>query len=192
VGALAMSAAYVVAVSSAFVLFALGVRVLAQRGPFALAALWTACELVRTRVFGQPWGLLGYTQHGKPALLQIAAVTGVDGVSFLVALGNAAVAEAVWRWRSGAGRLSAAVALAAPAAVVATVWVGGALALPPVDAGGRNLPRVAVVQSNVQPAFHWTRAHAEQQLLANLRLTEGLAGTHPALVVWPENAVTVY
>src|SRR5262249_42873180 len=133
VGALAMSAAYVVAVSSAFVLFALGVRVLAERGPFALAALWTACELVRTRVFGQPWGLLGYTQHGKPALLQIAAVTGVYGVSFLVALGNAAVAEAVWRWRSGAGRRSAAVALAAPAAVVATVWVGGALALPPVD-----------------------------------------------------------
>src|SRR5262249_36296551 len=61
--------------------------------------------------------------------------------------------------------------------------------LDPDDSG---LPRVAVVQSNVQPAFHWTRGHAEQQLLANLRLTERLADAHPSLVVWPENAVTVY
>lgn len=193
VGALAMSAAYAVAVCSAFVLFALGARVLADRGgPFALAALWTACELLRARVFGQPWGLLGYTQHGEPALIQLAALAGVYGVSFVVALGNAAIAEALWRWHGGAPPSRAAAALAAPGTAIAAVWLGGALVLPPVDAVGPDLPRVAVVQSNVQPAFHWTRGHAEQQLLANLRLTEQLADEHPSLVVWPENAVTVY
>ena len=192
VGALAMSAAYAVAVCSAFVLFALGARVLADRGPFALAALWTACELVRGRVFGQPWGLLGYTQHGEPALIQLAALAGVYGVSFVVALGNAAIAEALWRWRAGAPLGHAARTLVAPGTAIAAVWLGGALALPPLDAADPGLPRVAVVQSNVQPAFHWTRGHAEQQLLANLRLTERLADAHPSLVVWPENAVTVY
>jgi len=192
VGALAMSAAYAVAVCSAFVLFALGARVLADRGPFALAALWTACELVRGRVFGQPWGLLGYTQHGEPALIQLAALAGVYGVSFVVALGNAAIAEALWRWRAGAPLGRAARTLVAPGTAIAAVWLGGALALPPLDAADSGLPRVAVVQSNVQPAFHWTRGHAEQQLLANLRLTERLADAHPSLVVWPENAVTVY
>ena len=193
IGALAMSAAYAVAVSSAFVLFALGARALAGRGgAFAIAALWTACELVRTRIFGQPWGLLGYTQHGEAALLQVAALTGVYGVSFVVALGNAAIAEAWWRWRTGTPALRTASALAAPGALVAAVWLGGTLVLPPAVAGGPERPRVAVVQSNVQPAFHWTRAHAEEQLLANLRLTDQLAGQHPALVVWPENAVTLY
>ena len=37
------------------------------------------------RVMGQPWELLGYTQHAHVALIQVAAVTGVYGVSVSLA-----------------------------------------------------------------------------------------------------------
>src|SRR5262249_19185867 len=161
VGALAMSAAYAVAVCSAFVLFALGARVLADRGPFALAALWAAGELGRGRVLGQPWGLLGYTQHGEPALIQLAALAGVYGVSFVVALGNAAIAEALWRWRAGAPLGRAARTIVAPGTAIAAVWLGGALVLPPP--AHPRLPPVAVGQSKLPPPLHSTPRPPQQQ-----------------------------
>jgi apolipoprotein N-acyltransferase len=50
-----------------------------------------------------------------------------------------------------------------------------------------------VVQTNVPPAFRWTRGYAEQQLRAHLALTEKhAADIEPSLVVWPENALSTY
>jgi len=86
---------------TAFGLFAAGAARLARaRRPgwmVGTAALWVASELVRGRVLGQPWCLLGYATHASLPLVQLAAVTAVYGLSFLVALGNVAVAEAIVR-----------------------------------------------------------------------------------------------
>lgn len=152
----------------------------------AVAAAWVATELLRGRLFGQPWGLLGYAQHAQTALLQVAAVTGVYGVSFLVALVNAALAVTLLRWR---GARLAPLGLAG--ALVGAAWLAGAVVL------GRSLPapdrQVAVVQTNVAPAAHWTRAYTDQQVLEHTRATEEVVGERPvALVVWPENAVPRY
>ena len=49
--------------------------------------LWVALELLRTHLpdIGFPWNLLGYTASNSLALLQIASVTGIFGLSLLVA-----------------------------------------------------------------------------------------------------------
>jgi apolipoprotein N-acyltransferase len=196
-GALAMSAAYLVAIGTTFGAFAAGTAVLLRaRGGFgtqlAVAALWTACGFVRGRVFGQPWALLGYTQHDVTPLVQVTAVTGIYGLSFLVALGSVGLADAIAALR-GPGWRTALRRLAGPAAVVVAVATGGALRVAQGLTPSAEARPVVVVQSNVQPAFHWTRSFAETQFLANVRLTEQIApATRPALVVWPENAVTLY
>lgn len=188
-GGLAMSAAYVVAVSSTVGVFAAGSAVLLRSTPgvlgqLAVAALWVSVELVRGRLVAQPWALLGYSQYEQTTLIQVAALTGVYGVSFLLALGNVAIADALRAWRLRP--------LVVPAALTAVVWLAGVGAL---RTGGETptLARdVAVVQSNVPPAFEWTRDYAEHQLLTNVRLTnEGVTG-RPSLIVWPENALTLY
>ena len=52
---------------------------------FSGAAAWVAFEMVLARVFGGfPWDLLGVSQHHLVPLIQIASVTGVYGISFLV------------------------------------------------------------------------------------------------------------
>lgn len=196
-GALATSAAYLVAIGTTFGAFAAGTVVLQRaRGGFAtqlaVAALWTACELVRGRVFGQPWALLGYTQHDVTPLVQVTAATGIYGVSFVVALGSVGIADALAALR-GPGWPTALRRLAGPATVVVAVALAGALRVAQGLAPAADARPVVVVQSNVPPAFHWTRAFAEAQFLANVRLTEQIAAaTQPALVVWPENAVTLY
>jgi apolipoprotein N-acyltransferase len=188
-GGLAMSAAYVVAVSSTVGVFAAGSAVLLRSTPgvlgeLAVAALWVIVELIRGRVFAQPWALLGYSQYEHTALIQVAALTGVYGVSFLLALGNVGIAEAI---RSRGLR-----PLAMPAALAAAVWLGGAGFLRTAGETPSVVRDVAVVQSNVPPAFEWTRSYAEHQLLTNVRLTDEGVGGAPALIVWPENALTLY
>jgi apolipoprotein N-acyltransferase len=195
-GATTISVAYVSAVSLNIGAFAAGVSLLHRRAlaPWArvvgTASLWVATELVRGRLMQDPWALLGYTQHGQHALIQIAALTGVYGVSFLVALGNAALAEVLLA--ADAGRWwHRLLAIRWPVAVLVAAWSVGRAHLPVQPPPSANGPRIAVVQPNVAPAFRWTRPHAERQMAANLRLTQQVVARGPALVVWPENAVTL-
>ncbi|MFQ3620161.1 MAG: apolipoprotein N-acyltransferase [Spirochaetales bacterium] len=56
--------------------------------------LFTCFEYLRSSGFlGYPWGLWGASQYAFPAILQIASVTGVWGVSFAVLIVNATIAE---------------------------------------------------------------------------------------------------
>ena len=53
--------------------------------PFA----WVAVELARARITGLPWDLLGIAQVDNPLLTGLAPITGVYGLSFLIAAVNA-------------------------------------------------------------------------------------------------------
>jgi apolipoprotein N-acyltransferase len=66
-------------------------RLLATGG---VPALWVCGEFVRANSeFGVSWGILGYTQYRCLMLIQIADLTSVYGVSFLLALSGYTVAE---------------------------------------------------------------------------------------------------
>ena len=164
-----------------------------RRAGVLIALLWVATELVRSRVIGQPWALLGYTQHNHPALIQVAVCTGVYGVSFLLVLSAAALTESAWRWRAGRGVRHVVRPLVLPAMVVTFCYAAGVVCLRTSSQGGLSEREVAVVQTNVSPARHWSRSYTQAQLMAHLRATDALPATaHPALIVWPENAVPRY
>ena len=66
-------------------------------------ALWVAVELARARITRFPWDLLGYTQVDNSFLTWLAPLTGVMGMSLVVAVGNVlwlswSVGKANWRW----------------------------------------------------------------------------------------------
>src|SRR5947209_2230500 len=74
------------------------VRKLDRRTPVPLAltlpVVWTAVEFVRANLLGGfPWYLLGYNQHRFETFIQVADVTGVYGISFLLVAVNALVFE---------------------------------------------------------------------------------------------------
>lgn len=65
--------------------FASTPRLQRLRWSLLCAALWVALEMIRCRFLsGFPWNLLGSSQFQMTPLLQISAVTGVYGVSFLI------------------------------------------------------------------------------------------------------------
>ena len=123
-----------------------------RMGPRALwlaPALWVTGELLRTYLLsGFPWGLLGYVPSRRLLVIQIAAWTGVYGVSALLVLVNTALAWAAVERR---GRATAGALVVAGVAVAGALLVGRAH-LAPIDAPA--VP-VAVVQGNIPQDVKW-------------------------------------
>jgi len=190
---------YVVVCGLPFGVFTAGTSLLLRsRGRrhawLSIPALWVASEFLRGHLMQQPWCLLGYTQHAQAGLIQIAAITGVYGVSFLLALGNTALAnvsELVTGRREDTSP-SVSVRIVVPAVVVAAFLVAGSMAIPTSPSDGSASTQVAVVQTNLAPSLHWTRSYTDAQVAAHLRASETLPAGGPSLIVWPENSVPRY
>jgi apolipoprotein N-acyltransferase len=159
---------------------------------------WTGFEYLTSIGFlGYPWGLVAHSQYHVASLIQISAITGVWGVSFLVVLVNSLLAHAVVAWIRGV-RGPRRSALAVALLVGATLF-GGALVLA-VD-GARNengdaaatdaanertgaTSRVALIQQNSDP-----RKHDYERTLRTLKeLTDRAMIQDPDMVVWSETA----
>jgi apolipoprotein N-acyltransferase len=149
------------------------------------AACWTALELVRARVLtGAPWDLLGHALYAQPLWIQGAELGGVFVPSFVCAAAGAALAEP-WcvGWRA------ARPGLASGALLVAALAAFGAQRLATEDDGGERIP-VALVQGNVPNAWRADPAQADAALDAFASATRPVLARRPALVVWPENALS--
>lgn len=148
------------------------------------AALWTALEYLRTYLLtGFPWGFLAYTQYRNIPLIQVAAWTGMYGVSFLVALANVALCLLILHRRAWT--------TAARVGLVGLGALGAALGLPRLahrPAEGPAL-RVAIVQGNIPQDVKWSPAWRLRTIQTYERLTLEAARTAPALIVWPETAL---
>jgi len=183
-------ASYVAAFSA---LFAGGLRWLEDRGVGGAAvgaALWVALDLGRTWALGGfPWALLGYAHHRNPALLGLAPVAGVYGLSFAAALPGLSAA----RLLAEPGRRRLAGFAGALVAVGALHGLGALLVAGPLSAAraapGDRMLRVAVVQGNVDQGIKWSRERAGEILRRYEDLTRQAAARGARLIAWPETAV---
>jgi apolipoprotein N-acyltransferase len=134
---------------------------------------------------GFPWAVIGYTQHANPALLSLAAYTGVYGMSFSVVLVGATLA-AVTRDLRAARRLSnsSRVALAG----VAVIAAAGFFLRSAPDPVAETI-RVAVLQGNIEQGVKWNPEWAERTFAAYEELSRQAAAAGAKLVVFPETAV---
>ena len=160
------------------------------RGAWLLApCLWVSLEYGRTYALtGLPWGLLGYSQFQWLSLIQIANVTGVYGVSFLIVLVNVSL-FLLFRWIRAATLervtlLRPWIPLALTATAVVAVWVYGL--------NQRQLPRsesltIGVVQANIDQAQKWDVARRVETIERYRRLTKTVSPKSD-LILWPEAA----
>jgi apolipoprotein N-acyltransferase len=190
-GVLAAHAAMAAILASGTALFALVLVLGARRGRawwWLAPATWVAVEWARGQTaFWFPWTHLGYTQAGHPVLVQVAALTGVYGVSALVVFGNVTLANAVAAptWR-GAARW-----LGTGGAVVLVVAALGALRLHMTPLPADTL-RVALVDGYVDETEKWQPEVADLTLGRYAQLTLAAAAAEPDLVVWPETALPFF
>lgn len=161
--------------------------------PLAVGAALAASELLRTRLGGDPWALLGHTQGGGAVAAQVADLTGVYGVTLVIGSVNAVLADgclaAVGRSSWQRVRRDAGLTLA----VVAAALLYGAVQLHVVDGTPTGAVPVTIVQPNVDVGSQWSELFYGQNLDRLLRLTDDAQGARPApIVVWPESAMTFF
>ena len=164
-----------------------------------IPAVWVSSEFARSSLFsGFSWELLGYTQYRYLTLIQIADITGVYGLSFLMALSGYVAAEiVVFLHRRKEQESSARLpwpALGFLAGGIMLVLLYGTLRLRH-DSPLPSAPSVtvALVEGNVPSAQRWQRVHYASNLLKYISLTrQGTEGAQPDLVVWPEFATAFY
>lgn len=134
---------------------------------------WTALEFMRSNFLGGiPWLLLGASQYNFLPLIQISNITGVYGVSFVVAFVNAGIA----RRRRG---------------LLISVFIFGAVMVygfyyihRPVE--GQRV-KIGIVQPNVPQDVKWDPAYTDWMLERLTILTKQMSNTE--LIIWPETAV---
>jgi apolipoprotein N-acyltransferase len=165
-------------------------KILMVRGgnPFLmiLPVVWVALEWAQS-VFpfgGFPWLLAGYSQTGFLPLIQIADITGIYGVSFLILWTNAAIAFLLLR---ASRRACWAPALAAAIALAVSLAYGGYS----LRRWGNAQPsfRAAMLQGNL--SFDDPEAALIEKFREGYpRMADGLK-TKPDLLVLPESPTPV-
>jgi apolipoprotein N-acyltransferase len=154
------------------------------------ATVWVALEMIRARLFGGfPWNFLGASQYQMIPLIQIASVTGVYGVSFLVVWISLSLYSAVRMiFRQPALRLVWQAEIFLPLTVVIILF---AFNFEPTDA--ENPPastlRVTVIQPSVPQTMIWNESENTNRFRQLLQLSETALTNQTELLIWPESAV---
>jgi apolipoprotein N-acyltransferase len=159
---------------------------------FVLAAVWATQEWLRGWVFsGWGWNGLGVALHDNWPLIQIAELTGVAGLSFMVAFANVILVTTVRRLileaRTHAPRPHFDLTLTM-AAIVGVLTFG--LRASQVSTSTKPL-RVAAVQSNVAQNQKFDPQFTRKIFDQFRRLSEFAlrANASPDLLIWPESSM---
>jgi apolipoprotein N-acyltransferase len=164
----------------------------ARRNLWSLAgaAAWVALEMIRARLFGGfPWNFLGASQYQMVPLIQIASVTGVYGVSFLVVWVSLSLYSAVRMiFRRPALRLVWQTEIFLPLIVVLVFFAFNFARLglenPPV-----STLRVTLIQPSVPQTLIWDESENTNRFRQLLQLSKSALTNQSDLLIWPESAL---
>jgi len=156
------------------------------------AVLWVGLEMVQARLFsGFPWALLGVSQFQMIPLIQVASVTGMYGLSFLLVWTSCSLlcAAAVLLSRPVARRTWAA-DLFLPVLAVAILFATGMHSVLRVPDAPRQL-RIALIQPSIPQTMIWNPAEEQTRFQQVLEWSRKALAEQPKpdLLVWPEAAV---
>jgi apolipoprotein N-acyltransferase len=152
---------------------------------FGAPFIWVTSEFARAHLpeISFPWNLLGYPAAANLGLVQFTTITGIFGLSFLVAAFNALLA-----WTSASNTLTPGRRIGYAAAATAILLVSAV-------AGPRLVPQAQAhhfaraVQLNFPEvesfAPNWFQAHTAE-LMEIERISLAPAAEMPDLLVWPE------
>lgn len=152
------------------------------------AVFWVALEFVRANILtGFPWCLAGHSQYRDLAVIQIADLVGVYGISFVIITVNSSIYILTFKryLRSILTHIPATVLLVA----LTLLYGNHRLSEKPTPA---EAIRVSIVQGNIDQSVKWNPSYQVKTLETYRTLTLSTKSFGPDLVVWPETAVPLF
>ena len=160
-----------------------------QFRPYAVACAWVVYEYLRSSGFlGFPWGLVAYPVQGITPLIQFTSLTGIWGLSLLIALSNAVVAEGATRaWRQQPVRAYLLVVILSSVAMGHGLIRLGITPISESRTENETVIEVALIQHNRNP---WEDGDDEGSIRTLMELTrQELNRGEVDLIVWSETAL---
>jgi apolipoprotein N-acyltransferase len=154
---------------------------------FGAPFLWISTEVLRAYLpeISFPWGLLGYPAAGNPALVQLTTITGIYGLSFLVAVFNSLL---IWIVVSPPEkRKSSCMVVAVVLVIVLAVQIFGPRVVPTPAASHTARVVQPNFPENMQYVGDWYAEHkTDMAELEQLSLRRSPGPQQTDLLIWPE------
>lgn len=155
-----------------------------------LAASATGLEVIRGRFLsGFPWNFYGISQWQNAPLIQIASVTGIFGVTFLVYWVSLALLGALLQVRrSSENRFGWTADLRIPLVVLLVVvgWGFRRIMTAPPEGPATTL---GLVQPSIPQTLIWDDAANPERFAKVFALTETALAGRPEVLIWPEGSL---
>jgi apolipoprotein N-acyltransferase len=154
------------------------------------AVLWVALEMIVARLFtGFPWNLFGASQWQLTPLIQIASITGVYGIAFIVVWTSLSLLSAALMIISRPTVRSAWLGeIILPLATLVIVFSFGFHQLGKEPVPTRTL-KVTLVQPNIPQTVIWDETKDDERFRELIHLSEQALTNHTDLLIWPEASV---
>ena len=159
------------------------------------AGIWVSLEYIRGLLFtGFPWGLLGYTQYNRLEIAQIADITGVHGLSFIIAAFNVFFFQLILKNKDVfKNRYFIFETLILIFLAYASIHYGNnCLTRYNVDKPEKPQINIAIIQGNIDQAVKWNEEFQDKTIYKYINLTQRSYYTKPEIIVWPETAVPLF
>jgi apolipoprotein N-acyltransferase len=157
-----------------------------------LPALWVSLEYLRSFLLtGFPWANLGHSQYLNLPFIQIADMTGVYGLSFVVLLVNVTLYLVLRQWHK---KTVPSREIAFVSILLLGVLIYGYGKMKAVDLQIPRQPplRVGLVQGNIDQSVKWDKSFQLETLRIYDRLSFKVAEERPDLIIWPETATPFF
>ena len=177
-------------------------------GVILIAAAWVGCEYFRSTLFtGLPWELVAHSQYRNLSLIQIADITGVYGISFIIVGINYVLYLTLRNFIRIKGlshiNLSACKFIITPLFLLVIALCYGKIRLVEFEEVGKgDIKRtsskvteyiyVSVIQGNIKSRYRWRSAYYGRNLRKYLMLTKKAVKDGADIIIWPENAINFY
>jgi apolipoprotein N-acyltransferase len=150
------------------------------------AFIWALIEWLRSLgPLGAINGVLGYTQVQFLPLIQFAALTTVYGVSFLIVLLNASLAQFLQdrnKWKAPVFTVL----------LMAGIVIYGNVEMKSAPVESRGFAKLALIQANIDQKDKLDTSKVGAIFEIHKRLSLSAAQQKPDIVIWPETAIFTY
>jgi apolipoprotein N-acyltransferase len=175
-------------------------RMTASRLPKAyiivFPALWVAIDYCRTLGdIAFPWAFLGYSLTPLVPLAQLASITGVWGLTYLIVLGNMLIWQSIAKIHHGQAVRKQTGMIVAFTALMVVISIGGWFRINRYSAAktgpdAKNIT-ISLLQPNIDQ-FHWGRGSLDTAFDVTESLVVKAGHEKPDLIIMPESSLLCF
>jgi len=175
-------------------LFAFGVVFLNKRGIGAIVSaplLWTIMEYGKSHLLtGFPWENLAHSLHAQLPFIQIADITGIYGITFLIVFINCLIFGLV----TFKGRRAILTEVLVGVVLMGVVLGYGFYSISDIEKAALESDpvNVSLIQGNIDQSVKWDPQYQSKTLNLYRQLSIEAAESEPRIIVWPETAAPFF